>query len=201
MSQAARFNAPSGGIPMARETEHCGQKQMRCAADFCRGLMPTVCANMYTATDLCPLSISRLQRRQNRFSKRPFLKAGSRLIENINTFSCEARPEQVCRKIPAQAHAIGFGESKCALPICRRIAHHDNHEFNRIAPESETASCFVSHSAAGKRSAAGTGCRSLLSHPRKPPRISFGADAAGAAVDISQGRSRTRTDALAVGGS
>lgn len=57
---------------MASDTEHCGQKQMRCAADFCRGLMPTVCANMYTATDFCPLSSSRLQRRQNRFSKRSF---------------------------------------------------------------------------------------------------------------------------------
>ena len=31
---------------MARDTEHCGQKQMRCAEDFCRGLIPTVCANM-----------------------------------------------------------------------------------------------------------------------------------------------------------
>src|SRR5678816_2374690 len=58
MFQAARFSAPSGGGPMARETEHCGQKQMRCADDFCRGLMPTVCANIYTATDLCPTSIS-----------------------------------------------------------------------------------------------------------------------------------------------
>jgi len=49
---------------MASETEHCGQKQIRCAADFCRGRMPTVCANIYTATDLCPASSSRLQRRQ-----------------------------------------------------------------------------------------------------------------------------------------
>jgi len=57
---------------MARDTEHCGQKQMRCAEDFCRGLMPTVCANIYTATDLCPTSISRLQRRQYRFSKVSF---------------------------------------------------------------------------------------------------------------------------------
>src|SRR6185312_7465671 len=69
MFHAARFSAPSGGGPMARETEHCGQKQIRCADDFCLGLMPTVCANIYTATDLCPTSISRLQRRQNRFSK------------------------------------------------------------------------------------------------------------------------------------
>src|SRR5579863_2684175 len=69
MFHAATFNAPSGGGPMARETEHCGQKQMRWAADFCRGLIPTVCANIYTATDLCPTSSSRLQRRQCRFSK------------------------------------------------------------------------------------------------------------------------------------
>jgi len=58
---------------MASDTEHCGQKQMRCAADFCRGRTPTVCAKMYTATDFCPGSISRLQRKQNRFSKGPFL--------------------------------------------------------------------------------------------------------------------------------
>src|SRR4029077_7904029 len=76
MFHAARLSAPSGGGPMARETEHCGQKQMRCADDFCRGLIPTVCANMYTATDLWPTLISRLQRRQNRFSKIPFLAAG-----------------------------------------------------------------------------------------------------------------------------
>lgn len=65
---------------MARETEHCGQKQIRCAEDFCRGLIPTVCANIYTATDLCPTSISRLQRRQNKFSKR-HLPGGQRQAE------------------------------------------------------------------------------------------------------------------------
>jgi len=70
MFQAARLRAPSGGGPMANATEHCGQKQIRCAADFCRGLTPTVCANMYTETDLWPASSSRLQRRQDRFSKR-----------------------------------------------------------------------------------------------------------------------------------
>jgi hypothetical protein len=31
---------------MASETEHWGQKEMRWAADFWRGLIPTVCANM-----------------------------------------------------------------------------------------------------------------------------------------------------------
>lgn len=66
---AARFSAPSGAGPMASDTEHCGQKLIRCAADFCRGLTPTVCANRYTATDFCPASSSRLQRRQNKFSK------------------------------------------------------------------------------------------------------------------------------------
>jgi len=55
---------------MASETEHCGQKQMRCADDFWRGLTPTVWANMYMETDFCPASISRLQRRQQRFSKK-----------------------------------------------------------------------------------------------------------------------------------
>src|SRR4029077_18258058 len=64
MSQAARLSAPSGGIPIASDTAHCGQKQILCAPDFCRGFTPTVCANMYTATDLCPASISRLQRKQ-----------------------------------------------------------------------------------------------------------------------------------------
>ena len=54
---------------MASETEHCGQKQIRRAADFCRGRIPTVCANIYTATDFCPASNSRLQRRQHKFSK------------------------------------------------------------------------------------------------------------------------------------
>jgi hypothetical protein len=28
------LSAPSGGGPMASETEHCGQKQIRCAVDF-----------------------------------------------------------------------------------------------------------------------------------------------------------------------
>jgi hypothetical protein len=58
------LSAPSGGIPIASDTAHCGQKQILCAPDFCLGFTPTVCANMYTATDLCPASISRLHRRQ-----------------------------------------------------------------------------------------------------------------------------------------
>src|SRR5271165_5343543 len=64
MSHAAIFSAPSGCIPMASDTAHCGQKHIRCAPDFCRGFTPTVCANIYTATDLWPASISRLQRKQ-----------------------------------------------------------------------------------------------------------------------------------------
>src|SRR5579862_895342 len=64
MSQAAIFSAPSGGNPIASDTAHCGQKQIRFADDFCRGRTPTVCANMYTATDLSPDSISRRQRKQ-----------------------------------------------------------------------------------------------------------------------------------------
>ena len=31
---------------MASETAHCGQKQIRLAADFWRGRMPTVCVNI-----------------------------------------------------------------------------------------------------------------------------------------------------------
>lgn len=69
--QAARLSAPSGAGPMASETEHCGQKQIRCAEDFWRGLTPTVCAKRYTATDFCPASSSRLQRRQYKLSKSP----------------------------------------------------------------------------------------------------------------------------------
>ena len=53
---------------MASDTEHGGQKQIRLADDFWRGLIPTVCANRYTATDLLPATISRLQRRQYCFS-------------------------------------------------------------------------------------------------------------------------------------
>jgi hypothetical protein len=60
-----------GAGPIARETEHGEQKQIRRAADFCRGLIPTVCANINTPTDLCPVSSSRLQRRQLRCSKGP----------------------------------------------------------------------------------------------------------------------------------
>ena len=70
--QAAMLRAPSGGGPIAKDTEHWEQKHIRCADDFCRGLIPTVCANMYTATDLCPASSSRLQRRQYKFSKVSF---------------------------------------------------------------------------------------------------------------------------------
>src|ERR1700722_18664772 len=63
MSHATILSAPSGGGPIAKDTAHCGQKQIRFADDFCRGFTPTVCANMYTATDFCPVSISRLHRR------------------------------------------------------------------------------------------------------------------------------------------
>jgi len=39
--QAATLRAPSGGSPVARETEHAGQKQIRRAAGSCRGFIPT----------------------------------------------------------------------------------------------------------------------------------------------------------------
>jgi hypothetical protein len=76
--QAAMLRAPSGVGPIARETEHGEQKQIRRAADFCRGLIPTVCANINTPTDLCPVSSSRWQRRQLKCSKGPLLAATSR---------------------------------------------------------------------------------------------------------------------------
>ena len=106
---AAILSAPSGGGPMARETEHCGQKQIRCAADFCRGLIPTVWANMYTATDLCPASSSRLQRRQNRLSKGSC--PGGWCQPNQNTVAAPGNA-QVRRKIPAN----------CAAPSLARPA-------------------------------------------------------------------------------
>src|SRR5579872_2660008 len=46
ISHATIFSAPSGGNPIASDTAHCGQKQIRCALDFCRGLTPTVCENI-----------------------------------------------------------------------------------------------------------------------------------------------------------
>jgi hypothetical protein len=46
LSHAAKFSEPSGGSPIASDTAHCGQKQILCAPDFCRGFTPTVCANM-----------------------------------------------------------------------------------------------------------------------------------------------------------
>ena len=79
---------------MASETEHCGQKQIRCADDFCRGRTPTVCANVYTATDFCPDSSSRLQRRQYKCSK---VTPGCQVREK-SILSHPARA-QVCRKI------------------------------------------------------------------------------------------------------
>jgi len=57
---------------------------MRWAADFCRGLTPTVWANMYRATDFCPTPISRLQRRQCMCSK-DLSKAANRSSRNMNT--------------------------------------------------------------------------------------------------------------------
>jgi hypothetical protein len=93
---AAILSAPSGGGPIARETEHCGQKQIRCAVDFCLGRMPTVWANRYTATDLCPGSSSRLQRKQNKRSTAPT----GRKSQRENTVPANSS-RQVCSEIPA----------------------------------------------------------------------------------------------------
>jgi hypothetical protein len=81
--QAATLSAPSGAGPIASETEHCGQKQILRAADFCRGRTPTVWANIYTATDLCPDSSDRLQRRQNKFSKIEVLCAQNNILSGV----------------------------------------------------------------------------------------------------------------------
>lgn len=98
---------------MARETEHCGQKQIRCAVDFCRGRMPTVCANIYTATDLCPASSSQLQRKQRRCST--LLPCGL-VAAKQHTVSASLRM-QVGRKIPVQQ------EPHFALGRADLIAH------------------------------------------------------------------------------
>src|SRR6266568_9035816 len=50
--QATMLRAPSGGGPIAKETEHCGQKQIHCAADFCRGLTLRS-ARTYTRQPIC----------------------------------------------------------------------------------------------------------------------------------------------------
>ena len=71
MSQAAMFSDPSGASPIASDTEHCGQNEMRCADDFWRGLIPTVWANMYIDTNLLPGSSERSQRKQCGLSKSP----------------------------------------------------------------------------------------------------------------------------------
>src|SRR5579863_9643827 len=60
LSHAASFN---DGSELTR-SRIISQAAILCAPDFCRGLTPTVCANMYTATDLSPASISRRQRKQ-----------------------------------------------------------------------------------------------------------------------------------------
>jgi hypothetical protein len=108
--QAARLSAPSGAGPIASETEHCGQKHIRCAEDFWRGLTPTVCANKYTATDFCPASNSRLQRRQYRLSKSP---VSGCLQSCVHATVSKALPvAQVCRRIPARAGTKVYSSQK-----------------------------------------------------------------------------------------
>lgn len=102
MSHAAMLSAPSGGSPIAKDTEHCGQKLMRGAADFCRGFTPTVCANMYTATDFCPGSISRLQRRQRRFCKCAFRAASCHPIVEILSSSAGRKCAERFRRTRAK---------------------------------------------------------------------------------------------------
>jgi hypothetical protein len=125
MFHAAILRAPSGGGPIARDTEHCGQKHIRWAADFWRGRIPTVCANIYTATDLCPASSSRLQRRQHKFSKGP---PGEQLRPRGNTVA-NHQSSQVCRRIPASGSNLSARstlsttpEPRCAL--ARRRQDH-----------------------------------------------------------------------------
>ncbi len=97
ISHAAIFSAPSGGIPIASDTAHWGQKQTRCAPDFCRGFTPTVIANIYTETDLSPASICRRHRKQEICkSSLPF----QRTCDDPHTLSEAIRAPQVRRKIP-----------------------------------------------------------------------------------------------------
>src|SRR5262249_25926684 len=116
ISHAARFRAPSGGGPIASDTAHCGQKQIRFAADFCRGRIPTVCANKYTATDLLPDSSSRLQRRQYRCSK-----SASGLLRHDRQATAvlpSVKPDSRCANLEKP-----IAESSCDLAIVDELVH------------------------------------------------------------------------------
>jgi len=114
--QAAMLRAPSGGGPIARETEHGEQKQIRRAADFWRGLIPTVCANINTPTDLCPVSSSRLQRRQHRCSKGP--PPGGQLPQQNTVFA--PWRAQVDRKVPASLNSSFKKQPHTAVAVQAR---------------------------------------------------------------------------------
>src|SRR5580658_40702 len=80
--------------------------------------MPTVCANIYTATDLCPASSSRLQRRQYKFSKGP--PGGFIAKEEILSSSLENRKyaEGFPRSQLLQHAVENQPEPSCALARC-----------------------------------------------------------------------------------
>ena len=122
------FSAPSGGSPIASDTAHCGQKQILCAEDFCRGLIPTVCANIYTATDLSPGKISRLHRKQKMDCTDP-----SQLVEvalhcSVSTLRDRIAAPQVRTMIPANRLP------RCGISYraqCRALARTQTHESKK----------------------------------------------------------------------
>lgn len=102
---------------MASETEHWGQKQMRWAEDFWRGRTPTVCAKRKTATDFCPASSSRLQRRQYKWSKpvsalaRPQPLGGDHLLLSPRRCCGRKYVEGFLASAVEPSFALGKGES------------------------------------------------------------------------------------------
>jgi hypothetical protein len=136
MSHAARLSAPSGGIPMASDTAHCGQKQIRWAPDFCRGFTPTVCANMYTATDLSPASISRLQRKQDIGCTRPparFLLSSdeTRLLSRNHPQITSMKADSRGQLGMGQPRMEQAGVEQALLPAsghCRQISVRDTYQ-------------------------------------------------------------------------
>src|ERR1700677_3209048 len=99
---------------------------MRCAADFGRGLIPTVYANMKTAADLCPASSSRLQRRQYRFSKTPPARQEEILSSRLEDGKyAEGFPHLSARSL-SKATRTKLGSSQmrtesCTLQLCAPV--------------------------------------------------------------------------------
>jgi 8-oxo-dGTP pyrophosphatase MutT (NUDIX family) len=82
--------------------------------------MPTVCVNIYTATDLFPDSSSRLQRRQYKFSKREFLD-----ISDYKMLSADLAGGKYVERFASL-------ESNCALAIINDVVHARRMSFGKL---------------------------------------------------------------------